>query len=263
MNLMKERAGIRTNREGKRRVKEALLAPQVLAIIGGTVVLTVTLMLAMSVLARAVGIRISSTFIAFAIGVLATASLFVLGGIVIVLSGGVNWIIGARAEQWTDEVLRQLGPEWQIAHNLAFTEGTPPDTWEVDVDHVAVGPGGVFVVESKYSSVPVDLDSERLAKRVRQDAEQASRSAQRVRRLVSDMPVQPPVIPLLVYWGFRVKSPQEPIRRLGRVHVVMGADADRWRSALGGTLPLDPAVVQAIWQRIQQHKAARLGDASV
>jgi len=262
MKVMGKGAGIRTNREGKRRVKDALLAPQILAIIGGTVVLVVVVMLTMSALARAVGARINSAFLAFAIGVLVTTSFFVLAGIVTVFSGGVNWIVGGRAERWTEEVLEELGPEWRIRNNLVFSDGKPPDTWEVDVDHVAVGPGGVLVVESKYSSIPIDLDAERLKWPVGDDAAQVARNVQRVRGLIRDLPGPLPVTALLVYWGFRVKSPKEPVRRLGRsVQIVMGADADRWLPTLTDHV-LDPQVVQEIWQRIEEHETDSPGKAS-
>ena len=254
--MKKQRAGHRTNRSGKQRVKQALRNRQLLGIIGGTVLLVVVAMLGLSALERAVGLRVNDTYVAFILGAAVTATIFVLVGLTVVFSGGVNWMVGAQAERWTDEVLRRLGPEWKIAHNLEFTEGDPPDTWEVDVDHVAVGPGGVLVVESKYSSDPVDLDAEKLTPHVRKAANQVAGNARRVRSLFADMPAPPAVTSLVIFWGFRVTTPKSPIRLCGRqTHMVMGADADRWLSTFSGN-KLEPESAQEAWRRIETLQAA-------
>jgi len=236
--------------------------PQVVAIILGTAVLVVAALIGVRALLDAVGLTTSGTFVAFVIGVLVTAAVLTLGGVAAVFSGGVNWIVGGRAERWTEGLLRELGPEWRVANNLVFTEGKPPETWEVDVDHVAVGPGGVVVVESKYSSVPVDLDVERLPKQVQKDAVQAARNVQRVRGLLETMPGAPPVSAVLVYWGVRPKLPKEPVRMMGRtVKIVMGADADRWLPTLTQEVVASVHVDEA-WRRVKEHDLARVGEAT-
>lgn len=53
-----------------------------------------------------------------------------------------NWQEGAWGEQATAKVLRQLEAEgWMILHDLLAGRG--------NVDHIAVGPGGVFLPDSK------------------------------------------------------------------------------------------------------------------
>jgi hypothetical protein len=129
----------------------------------------------------------------------------------------------------------------------------------VDIDHVAVGPSGVLVVETKYSTDPIDLDAERLAFRVGNAGEQAYRNAGRVRTLLVDMQEPPPVIPVVIFWGFRVTTPKTPIRLLGRnTHVVMGADASRWLPALTRN-SIDAAVAQETWRRLEHHRTAIAG----
>ena len=133
------------------------------------------------------------------------------------------------------------------------------NSWPVDVDHVAVGPSGVLVVETKYSTDLIDLDAERLSFRVGNAGEQAYRNAGRVRKLFLDMPKTPPVIPVVVFWGFRVTTPKTAIRLLGsNTHVVMGADADRWLPSLTLT-SVDPVVTQESWKRLKLHQAAMAG----
>ena len=65
-----------------------------------------------------------------------------------------NWQDGAFGEQWTGQTLRELESQgWRIIHDLKASYG--------NIDHVAVGPGGVFLLDSKRwrGSVTVDGDS--------------------------------------------------------------------------------------------------------
>ena len=65
-----------------------------------------------------------------------------------------KWQDGAIGEQWTGRTLRELESQgWRIFHDLAASHG--------NIDHVVVGPGGVFLLDSKRwrGSVTVDGDS--------------------------------------------------------------------------------------------------------
>ena len=65
-----------------------------------------------------------------------------------------NWQDGAFGEQWTGRALRELESQgWRIFHDLKASCG--------NIDHVVVGPGGVFLLDSKRwrGSVTVDADS--------------------------------------------------------------------------------------------------------
>jgi len=65
-----------------------------------------------------------------------------------------NWQDGAIGEQWTGQTLRKLESQgWRIFHDLTASRG--------NIDHVAVGPGGVFLLDSKRwrGSITVDGDS--------------------------------------------------------------------------------------------------------
>jgi len=65
-----------------------------------------------------------------------------------------NWQDGAIGERWTGRALRDLEAQgWHIFHDLAASFG--------NIDHVAVGPGGVFLLDSKRwkGSVTVEADS--------------------------------------------------------------------------------------------------------
>lgn len=65
-----------------------------------------------------------------------------------------NWQDGAVGEQWTGQKLRVLESQgWRIFHDLTASYG--------NIDHVVVGPGGVFLLDSKRwrGSVTVDGDT--------------------------------------------------------------------------------------------------------
>jgi len=65
-----------------------------------------------------------------------------------------KWQDGAVGEQRTGRSLRELESQgWRIFHDLAASHG--------NIDHVAVGPGGVFLLDSKRwrGSVTVEGDS--------------------------------------------------------------------------------------------------------
>ncbi|QYH35485.1 nuclease-related domain-containing protein [Salinibacterium sp. M195] len=54
-----------------------------------------------------------------------------------------SWFSGAHGELKMGELLSQLGPEWLVLHAV------PVGTGESDIDHVIVGPGGVFTINTK------------------------------------------------------------------------------------------------------------------
>jgi hypothetical protein len=66
------------------------------------------------------------------------------------LDGTYQLESGIEAEGWTSKDLRKaLGRGWHIVDHISFGKLG-------DVDHVAVGPGGVFAVETKYTDSTQD-----------------------------------------------------------------------------------------------------------
>jgi hypothetical protein len=86
----------------------------------------------------------------------------------------LRWRWGAAGEQWTAEELAQLGSEWHVVHDV-------PDG-QRNWDHIAVGPSGVFAIDSKNLSGRATVDERGLrAGRLRMDAVAARGSALRLR----------------------------------------------------------------------------------
>jgi hypothetical protein len=55
-----------------------------------------------------------------------------------------SWFTGAMGEIEVGRLLTQLGPEWFVRHAVPIGAGTK------DVDHLVIGPGGVFAINTKH-----------------------------------------------------------------------------------------------------------------
>jgi hypothetical protein len=55
-----------------------------------------------------------------------------------------SWYTGALGEIRVGEMLNALGPEWFVRHAVPIGAGTK------DVDHLVIGPGGVFSINTKH-----------------------------------------------------------------------------------------------------------------
>lgn len=54
-----------------------------------------------------------------------------------------SWYAGAVGEMRVARVLAKLGPEWHVLHSI------PVGTRGADIDHLVIGPGGVFTLNTK------------------------------------------------------------------------------------------------------------------
>jgi hypothetical protein len=53
------------------------------------------------------------------------------------------WRVGAKGEQLVAQQLERLGPSWHVIHSVTLSDtGT-------DLDHLVIGPGGVFCINTK------------------------------------------------------------------------------------------------------------------
>src|SRR5690554_2915409 len=55
-----------------------------------------------------------------------------------------SWYVGALGEIEVGKMLESLGPEWFVRHAVPIGAGTK------DVDHLVIGPGGVFAINTKH-----------------------------------------------------------------------------------------------------------------
>jgi hypothetical protein len=83
----------------------------------------------------------------FALGVVLASGAWVSVLLVVTLSGIAPLYMGELAEQSTAQELRRLRPRgWRLGNHVLLS----PNRY--DIDHLAVGPGGALVVETKHSA---------------------------------------------------------------------------------------------------------------
>jgi hypothetical protein len=187
------------------------------------------------------------------VGVGVSALVVMIGYLVLALSGTVARGMGATAEMWTASELRRLRKHgWLIVNGLAL-EGR-------DIDHVLVGPGGVVVVESKWSADGWDLSTpdRALAKAV----DQAVANARSLRLWTAVKASGAPVRSVVVLWGgSRAGSPErlsEPVE-LGETTVAFGLTAIRhWVSAVADRPDVvTAAAAESVWHEVDRVVAKR------
>jgi hypothetical protein len=117
---------------------------------------------------------------------------------------------GALGELRVGRMLRDLGPEWRVLHALPHGEDS-------DIDHLVIGPAGVFSVTSRLAG-----------------AEGDARAASRVLTRASGAPVvATPVVAVLDTASIRTADPAQPValvaahrlvRHLRDLPIVYGPD---------------------------------------
>jgi hypothetical protein len=110
-------------------------------------------------------------------------------------SGTASTVAGAVAELWTrDEVKPLHRAGWRVLHGVP---GRPRE----DIDHVVVGPAGVYVIETKWSSMTWSLADRSMRQRIDRATEQAEAGARRIAGVLKEHELAPRVHPLVVLWG--------------------------------------------------------------
>ncbi len=139
------------------------------------------------------------------------------------------WRDGAEGEQHTARSLEGLPDGWVVLHDRRIPGGP------ANIDHIVVGPPGVFVIETKRWSGTVSIDGAtvRVNGRRRDVVAQVRREAEAVRRLLEDRDRSLLVRPVIC-----VHDADLPVfrRRVDGIPLVAGG-------GLVGTLVEGPAVL--------------------
>ena len=179
---------------------------------------------------------------AFMVGVI-VGMIPMFGYLFVIGQGLAHRQMGPEAERWTAEELAKLDTQkWRVIHDVML-EGE-------NVDHVAVGPGRVYAIESKWTT------SDR--RFLRGSAGQAERRASKLAEQLSARGVERNVIPLLVVWGPGIRDTWEPKATMeGKTRVVAGVFAEKWLEKMAHAadhIGLDFAAYKAV------EDIARVGD---
>lgn len=127
--------------------------------------------------------------------------------------GAARHEIAGYAEQWTENEIRKLRRSgWRIVNNIPFEH--------CDVDHVAIGPAGVVVLETKWSDGSLFTKRDSLSNFGFKALDQVEDSATKIGRVLAQRGYAAGVDGrLVVVWGTKV--PGEPLRIDGRPGAVI------------------------------------------
>lgn len=165
---------------------------------------------------------------------------------------GRHWWNGADGESFTARELRRRSRQgWCAVHNVMLESG--------DVDHIAIGPGGVVAIETKSS----DADWPWLRGRSVHHgwADQARRSARRTRALVKQhAAIDLDVDPVVVVWATGLEG-AGPVEHDG-VRIVHGRELVGLLDARSIELTQEQiegirSALESYAQRLDRHVAAR------
>jgi hypothetical protein len=245
---MSERGGRRHIRKAWRQQRRWLRDnPRVPMIVFGTVALAAVPMLSVPF-----GVAM------FELGVVVTAALAALWWLSMVATGGYRLYVGAMGEDFTSESLRALRKRgWRHLDSVQ---------WDgFDVDHVAIGPGGILAIETKWTDQAWDVNAPVIAPYLRRAIDQAATGAKRISSYLrsSDAQLDIPVLPVLVLWGPSVADTDGGSRSIDGVAVLIGRQHAEWQRDLGGRhideWQLDAAVhaLEAYQDRHAAHVSGR------
>jgi hypothetical protein len=149
------------------------------------------------------------------------------------------WEQGAAGEVEVAKALEALPQGWVVLHDLAW-----PGRPKANLDHVVIGPGGVFVVDAKNWSGTVEVRDHVLRQNGRQRAQTVSSTAEAAIALQHLLPVSHPCVGVLCFVGDRALN--------GWVRDVMVCSTSNLAAMLTSRpVALDAAEVDACGQAVR------------
>ena len=184
----------------------------------------------------------------FALGIILTSGVWGSIMVVVTLSGTTPRAMGAMGEEWTARELRRLrGRRWYLANGLLLRPAS-------DVDHVVIGPGGVLVVETKYSSDGWHREGKFSEGWVQRAIGQAKRNQKDVASILRPAVASEHVKPVVVLWGGAAESAR--VSEDEGVTIVPGIELRKWLALIEDN-GLDHEAIAAAWQKVKSHIASR------
>ena len=164
------------------------------------------------------------------------------------ITGTAPIMMGDQAEQWSAQELRKLRRQgWRVVNHFLLRHD--------DIDHVLIGPGGVWAVETKWSK---SWDTGFARDREHEAVTQARSSA---RSMTLWDPIRRrglQVRPVVVLWGGgpHAWAESERVRVIDGVPVVAGLALDEWTDALPADV-LDHDGVDEVWSVVEAQASRR------
>jgi hypothetical protein len=222
------RAGAHTRREVRSLQKEWLKRswriPAIVAALGAALVI-LTHFLAPDALRQ------------YLIGAIVASCVWWVYTLMLEMSGLAAKRSGILAEERTSAELTRLHRDgWRTANHIMLK-------WR-DVDHAAIGPAGIFAIETKFRSSWSTVDADSLARQARDDA----------RRLALRIDPKKRATPLVVVWGPASREIPESFEHDGVVFCRGSALVDHLKS-LGESMR--PGEIAEAFDRLEQNVQRR------
>ena len=166
-------------------------------------------------------------------------------------SGVGPQLMGLQAEEWTAQELRALRRAgWKLVSGLQLKG-------EADIDHILVGPGGLFVFEVKWSANPWPAfgpAQEFMCERQVDAVDQSRRNGRLVKLTFGRGLADDAIRAVCVLWDPR-QLRAEP-RMTDEVTLVAGPSLHQWLGTLNAP-HLDRGDVDRIWSALTEHARKR------
>jgi hypothetical protein len=180
----------------------------------------------------------------FAAGVWLSSGAWLIVFTVVLATGTAPRMMGDQGEKFTASELRRLRRRgWRVINRVALKRG-----W--DIDHVAIGRGGVLVIETKWSADPWTLDAD-ADDRVRRAVERTASHARNIHRMVPNHVASVAIVPVVVLWGGN-NSDDLPLRVIDGVTVLRGTDLRLWLAARAENDALTTDQQDHVWDVLER-----------
>jgi Nuclease-related domain len=163
---------------------------------------------------------------------------------VVLASGTAPRMMGDRGEQFTASELRRMRRRgWRVMNHVALKRHS-------DIDHVAIGTGGVLVIETKWSGDPWTLDAG-ADERVRRAVDRTASHATDIRRMFPNHVAPSAIVPVLVLWG-GYNGDDVGRRVIDGVTVLRGAELRDWLASREPEVTLTISQQDHVWGTLER-----------
>lgn len=177
----------------------------------------------------------------FLAGVIVSIGPWLAAGTVVVFSGAAPKWMGRMGEAWTADELRHAHKQgWRHINDAYLTN---------QIDHLAIGPGGLLVVETKWRAEPWPTDERSAAQRIRQQAD-------KIELLLRNRNCLVPVTPVVVLWHPPTEEDPSPVDVVDGVSVVDGVYLRSWIRSLPAT-EIGGEAADRAWDLLAESAEAR------
>jgi hypothetical protein len=187
------------------------------------------------------------------VGATAASGFWLAVLVAVLFSGAAGLVMAIASEERTADTLRLLTRKgWRIVNGLRLRG-------DADIDHIAVGPAGVLVLETKWVSEPWPLEAPAkpfLADSLKRWAEQAKVGQWAVRNHFRGRLGDAPVLTVLVVWTSDTFQKGHDWFDYDGVTVVPGLALGRWLQTLDASRVAADRV-RTIWLGLERHAKSR------